>query len=98
MSDSGSGPTVLQEPGTAPQGSVWMRGLMMLIVAAMFCVAQSVLGLLTLVQFILMVIAKGRPNPQIAGFGKVLAAWLAKAARFQTAESDVKPWPFTPAE
>ena len=100
MSDSNSpGPTTLREPGsTAPQDSIWKRGLMMLLIAILVGLAQTVLQFLTLVQFILMLLDKGKPNAQIASFGKTLGGWLAKAARFQCAESEEKPWPWTPAE
>lgn len=92
-------PVVLPEPGpapagAAPHGSIWLRGLMMVIFAILIGLAQTVLGALTIVQFVLMVFGQGKPNPQIASFGKTMGAWLAKAAAFQTAQSEVKPWPF----
>ncbi|MCU0902713.1 MAG: DUF4389 domain-containing protein [Tabrizicola sp.] len=92
-------PRVLTEPdhtpaSAAPQGSIWMRGLMMLIFAILIGLAQTVLGALTIVQFVLMVFDSGKPNAQIANFGKTLGGWLAKAAAFQTAQTEAKPWPF----
>lgn len=94
MSNLNTDPQVLPEPGATPKGSIWMRGLMMLIFAILIGLAQTVLHVLTAVQFALMLIDKGKPNAQIAGFGKTLGAWLAKAAAFQTAQSEAKPWPF----
>jgi hypothetical protein len=94
MSDSNPDPRVLPEPGATPKGSIWMRGLMMLIFAILIGLAQTILHVLTVVQFVLMLIDKGKPNAQIAGFGKSLGGWLAKAAAFQTAQSEAKPWPF----
>ena len=99
MSDQNSDPRVLPEPGPdpgiTPKGSIWMRGLMMLIFAILIGLAQTILGALTVIQFVLMVFDKGnKPNAQIASFGKSLGGWLAKAAAFQTAQSEVKPWPF----
>lgn len=85
------------EPGAAPKGSLWMRGLMMLIVALLIGLAQTILHVLTILQFLLMLIEKGRPNAQIASFGKTMGAWLAKASAFQTAHSEDKPWPFSKA-
>ncbi len=67
---------------------------MMLIFAILIGLAQTVLHALTVVQFVLMVFDKGKPNAQIASFGKTLGGWLAKAAAFQTAHSETKPWPF----
>lgn len=83
-----------QSTGPAPQGSIWLRGLMMLIFAILIGLAQTVLHALTIVQFVLMLLDKGKPNAQIASFGKTLGGWLAKAAAFQTAQTEAKPWPF----
>lgn len=76
--------------------SVWMRGLMMVLIALMIGAAQSVLFLATLVQFVLMLVDKGQPNAQLASFGEIIGKWLAKAAQFQTAKTEDKPWPFSP--
>lgn len=94
MSDPNTDPRVVPEPGATPRGSIWLRGLMMLIFAILIGLALTVLHALTVVQFVLMVFDKGKPNAQIAGFGKSLGDWLAKAAAFQTAQTDTKPWPF----
>lgn len=97
MTDLPPDPRILPEPEphhTPPKGSVWSRGLMMLIVAVLISVAQTVLHVLTLIQFIVMLIDKGKPNAQIADFGNRLGPWLAKAAAFQTTQTEAKPWPF----
>lgn len=86
------------ESGTAPKNQLWMRGLMMLLIAILIGLCQTVLHALTVLQFILMLIDKGKPNTQIAKFGKTMGGWLAKAAAFQTAQSEVKPWPWTPLD
>ena len=92
-------PVELQEPGSADgavRPNLWMRLLFMVLIAFLMGAAQTVVRVLALVQFINMVIDKGKPNAQIADFGKGLGAWLAKAARFQTAQSEDKPWPWSP--
>jgi hypothetical protein len=71
------------------------RLIYMLIIAFMISVAQTVLGALTLIQYIILIINKGEPNGQLADFGTSLGIWIAKAARYQTAGSNVKPWPWT---
>jgi hypothetical protein len=48
------------------------------------------------VQLIIMATSKRQPNAEIAAFGKRLGLWLAQAARFQTAASEDKPWPWAP--
>ena len=85
-------------PGAEPEESLWMRLLSMIIIAVMLSIAQSILYAVALVQFVMMLTRKGRPNVEIAWFGKRLGDWLAKATRYQTAADDEKPWPWTPFE
>lgn len=102
MSDTSQdpGPMAQPEPGAAkgqnPSKAVWIRGLYMLAIAVLLGLAQTVLHVMTLVQFIVMLTGKGQPNEQIAKFGRAMGEWQAKAARFQTAESEDKPWPWSP--
>jgi hypothetical protein len=93
-----SNPEVTAETPKTDRKPIWMRGLMMVLIALMIGAAQSVLFLATLVQFVLMLVDKGKPNAQIAHFGEVIGKWLAKAAQFQTAKSEDKPWPFSPLD
>lgn len=81
------------EPST--KETLVMRLIFMLIIWFMLSIAQTILSVLTVVQFILMALSKGEPNPRLADFGTDLGIWIAKAARFQTAASEVKPWPWT---
>lgn len=75
--------------------SLWLRLIYMILIALMISVAQTVLGVATLIQFIIMALNKGEPNEQLSEFGTSLGIWIAKAARYQTAASEVKPWPWT---
>ena len=75
--------------------SLLIRLIFMLLIALMISIAQTVLGVATLVQFVIMVLSKGEPNVRLAEFGTSLGIWIAKAARYQTAASNVKPWPWT---
>lgn len=72
-----------------------MRFVYMVIIAFMISVAQTVLGVATIIQFIIMLVNQGERNPRLAEFGTDLGIWVAKAARYQTAASNVKPWPWT---
>lgn len=72
-----------------------MRLLYMLLLALMLSVAQTVLMVVTVVQFVIMLTNQHRRNEQLAEFGTALGIWIAKAARYQTAASEVKPWPWT---
>ncbi len=75
--------------------SMLLRFIYMLLIAAMISLAQTVLGVATVVQFVIMLANKKQPNERLADFGTDLGIWIAKAARFQMAASDVKPWPWT---
>lgn len=81
------------DPGE--KDSLLMRLVYMILIAIMISFAQTILGVVTLIQFVLMVIGGGKPNDQLAEFGTSLGIWVAKAARYQTAASEVKPWPWT---
>src|SRR6056297_346856 len=71
------------------------RLLYMILIAIMISVAQTVLGVMTIVQFVIMLVNNKQPNDRLAEFGTDLGIWIAKAARYQTAASNVKPWPWT---
>ncbi len=97
-------PQVLEEPGIDDDAfemndddddddNVWLRGLWMLLFAALFWIGQFVLGVATIVQFLWLLFGKEKNEP-IAAFGKDLADWLARIARFQTGATEDKPFPF----
>ncbi|PHQ84827.1 MAG: hypothetical protein COB65_04605 [Thalassobium sp.] len=75
--------------------SIWMRLVWMILIAVMLSASQTVLGVITVLQFIIMVFNKREPNETLAEFGTTLGVWMAKAVRYQTAASEVKPWPWT---
>lgn len=77
-----------------PDGLV-LRLLYMVLIAIMISLAQSILVVATVLQFIIMLVNNKQPNERLADFGTDLGIWVAKAARFQTAASNVKPWPWT---
>lgn len=79
----------------APEEGMGLRLLYMVILWIMLQLAQTVLGLATVIQFIIMLVGGGKPNERLAEFGTDLGVWMAKAARYQTAASNVKPWPWT---
>lgn len=87
MSDMSNSPTA--------KGSLWLRLLWMIVVSFLMGLAQTLVNVLALVQLIVMATAKGAPNAELQGFGKRLGQWLAKAARYQAAESDERPWPWS---
>jgi hypothetical protein len=94
-----SDPSVDAKPAPANDRSkLAMRLLHLILVGLLIGAATAVLHVLTVVQFIVMLADGGKANAQIAAFGKSLGLWLAKAARFQTAETEDKPWPWSPLD
>ncbi len=75
--------------------NILLRLLYMIIIAIMISFAQTVLGVATILQFVIMLVSNKQPNERLADFGTDLGVWIAKAARYQTAASEVKPWPWT---
>lgn len=75
--------------------NLFVRLVHLVIIAVMISVAQTFLGILTIAQFVIMLVNRREPNPQLAEIGTTLGVWVAKAARYQTAASEVKPWPWT---
>ena len=71
------------------------RLIYMILIAIMISLAQTVLGVMTIIQFVVMLVNNKKPNERLAEFGTDLGIWIAKAARYQTAASNVKPWPWT---
>lgn len=82
------------QPEVAKDGLA-LRLLYMALIWVMLSIAQTVLTLATVLQFVLMLLGGGTPNARLAEFGTDLGIWIAKAARFQTGASEVKPWPWT---
>ena len=83
-----------REAGLAPE-SLWLRLVWMVLIAIMLQVAQTVLAVATVLQFILMLFNGRQPNERLAEFGTSLGIWIAKATRFQIAASETRPWPWT---
>jgi succinate-acetate transporter protein len=79
----------------APKDSMGMRLLHMVLILFMLSLSQTVLTLVTVVQFVIMLVNNSEPNARLAEFGTDLGIWVAKAARYQTAASNVKPWPWS---
>lgn len=77
------------------EDNIQVRLIYMLLIAIMISLAQTVLLATTVVQFVIMLVSNKKPNERLADFGTDLGIWMAKAARYQTAASNVKPWPWT---
>lgn len=83
-----------EQPQTRPD-PMGARLLYMVLIWVMLNFAQTVLAVVTVIQLVIMLVDNRRPNARLADFGTDLGVWIAKAARYQTAASEVKPWPWT---
>jgi hypothetical protein len=79
---------------TSGKSDIWKRGLFMLVFVFAFGVAQGILFLTALSQF-LWLLFSGEPNKLLVEFSKSLALWLAHTARFLCCATDEKPFPWT---
>lgn len=86
-------PVVETRKSSLGDSAVWMRGLYMLLLALAFGVAQTLLCVTAVVQF-LWLLFTGEVNGQLAKFGSSLSRWFADTARFLTGASEVKPFPW----
>jgi hypothetical protein len=74
--------------------NLWLHGLIMLVLVLLVNLAQTVLGVCAILQFLWMLFAKER-NPGIARLGRGIAHWLAVTSRFVTGAADERPFPWT---
>ena len=83
-----------ENPALPIPQNIWLRGLWMLVLIILVNLAQTVLGVCAIFQFLWMLFT-GERNALIAEFGGGVANWLAITARFVSGGSDEKPFPWT---
>jgi hypothetical protein len=82
-------------PSTLPTDrSIWMRGLLMILMALAFQLACTVLGLLALVQFVLAAASDGA-SPRLKEFGQQLGQYVRQIAEFVSFATEDAPFPFS---
>lgn len=74
-------------------GNVWMRGLFMLILAVLFGIAEMVLVVFAVLQFLWLLFSKEK-NAFLADTGDTIGKWLMEVSRFQTGATEDKPFPW----
>ncbi|KAA9010714.1 DUF4389 domain-containing protein [Histidinibacterium aquaticum] len=75
--------------------NIVLRVFYMILIGVMLSLAGTALGVMAVFQVVMMLLNRGEPNERLADAGTDLGIWMAKAARYQTAASEVKPWPWT---
>lgn len=74
---------------------IWMRALLSIVLFVLLRLADTVLLIVTIVQWFWMLIKKER-HPGLQTFGRALGEWLATTARYQAGASDRLPFPWSP--
>jgi len=73
--------------------NIWVRGLFMLLIALAYHVSGTVLFVISLVQFVIMLM-NGTPNARLALFGRNLARYYQQIVVFMIFATEEKPFPF----
>ena len=74
---------------------IWIRALYMLLFAIVYSVAEAIVVLLAIFQFVALLIT-GQVNELLIRFGKNLSVFMFDILEFQTFNSEIKPFPFSP--
>lgn len=90
--------TARRQPEQPIEDNLFTRLVYMIIIAFMISFAGTVIGILALLQFIILLVNNKQPNERISELGTDVGIWVAKATRYQTCASEVKPWPWTPLD
>ena len=77
------------------EGSIWVRGLHMLIFAVAYNLIEAALALTAIYQFISALIT-GRVNEPLLQFAKNGSIYIQEVLEFLTFNSEIRPFPFTP--
>ena len=77
----------------APPRKLWVRGLLMILLAAAFPLAASLLAFIAVLQLVLAA-ATGAPNIRLQHLGRSLGRYLAQIADFESFGSEELPFPF----
>lgn len=87
--------TARRKPEEPIEENLFTRLIYMIIIAFMISFAGTAIGVLAFLQFIIMLVNQKQPNERISELGTDVGIWVAKATRYQTGASEVKPWPWT---
>ncbi len=74
--------------------NIWMRGLLMLLMSFAFHVSGTVLGIVTVIQFVIVLMSDA-PNERLVSFGRSLGAYVQEIVHFLTFATEEVPFPFS---
>lgn len=73
---------------------IWSRGLYMLFFLLAYTIAETLLGLLVVFQFIAALVTR-RVNDPLQRFGANLSAYIYQILQFESFNSESRPFPFS---
>lgn len=83
-----------QETTLASPHKLWVRALLMILLAGAFQLAASILLFVAVLQLVLAA-ATDKPNGRLQHFGRCLGRYMAQIADFESFGSEELPFPFS---
>ena len=78
---------------TAARRNLWVRGLLMILMAVAYHVSGMLLFVVAVVQFAFALIGES-PNPYLLSFGRSLGSYFQQNVNFLTFVTEEMPFPF----
>lgn len=79
--------------GVLEKRNIWLRGLLMVLMALAYQLAGTVLFFTAIIQFV-FALATPAPNPRLATFGQSVGRFQSQIANFVSFASEDLPFPF----
>lgn len=79
---------------TTDKRNLWLRALLMILMAMAFYLAATLLGALAAIQFVLALVSDV-PNARLCAFGQSLGQYLRQIADFESFATEEAPFPFS---
>ena len=86
--------TAAKASTTNDKRSIWLRGLLMILMAIAFQISGTLLALGAIIQLVLALLSDA-PNAHLVAFGQSLGLYLSQIASFVTFATEEVPFPFS---
>jgi hypothetical protein len=81
-------------PPTPTHRNIWVRGVVMLLMALAYQLVSTLLLLVAVIQFVLMLVSDA-PNTRLSGLGRSLGRYQSQVANFVSFATEEAPFPFS---
>jgi len=79
---------------TPAHRNIWVRGLVMLLMALAYQLVSTLLLLVAVIQFVLMLVSDA-PNTRLSSLGRSLGRYQSQVANFVSFATEEAPFPFS---